>query len=299
MDTKILAYYRQCSQFTDPGLYKEVLLKTLPDSVEDIGLLVRKSFIHRMTLQNGNTGSNEDLRYGDMTNVPWWRQAEDDYFVTAAAMLAELYRRDKRGLILDRLAEHKLVLTCRYTTILVASLLKIKGIPARVRSGFAPYFVVVGLPGGKSDDHWINEYWKGDESRWVAIDVDGSLEQYAGINFYDIPKGTFDYAPDAWLHVRRGEVKGEHFYNAGGYSGLVAICWQLFYDFHCLMNNEVVYYHHPEMALLNNFDKNSEGQLKEIDHLAELMVNPDENFDALQHIWDSKKEFRLLKGGLL
>jgi len=299
MDRKILNFYLQFSQYTNPGLYQEELQKSLPNNVKDIGLLVRKSLIHRMTLKNGNTGSNKDLRYGDMKKIPWYRQPEDDIFPTAAAMLAELYRRDDKGFVLDRSAENKLVVTCRFTSILMASLLKIKGIPARVRSGFAPYFHAEGLPDDKSDDHWINQYWKNDESRWVTIDVDGSLEDYIAFDLYDIPEGKFDYSATAWLKVRKGETRGEHFYNAGGYSGLVAIAWELFYDFHCLMNNEIIYHHHPEMATLKNFDKNSENQLKEIDQLAELMLKPDDNFDELQHIWNTKKEFRLLTGGLL
>lgn len=291
-----LDFYCQFSQYTDPGLYGPVVKKTLPDDVREIGLLVRKSLIHRMTLKNGNTGSNADLRYGDMTKVPWYRQAEDDVFITAAAMLAELYRRDNRGLVLDRAPENKLILTCRFTSILVASLLKIKGIPARVRSGFAPYFQVEGLPEGKCDDHWINQYWSQPEKRWVTIDVDGSLEDYAKLNFYDIPEGKFDFSANAWLKARRGKINPDHFHNAGGWSGLVAIAWEIFYDWHCLMNSEVPYYPHPEIAMLDNFKKAGEKELKEIDDLAELMINPDENFEAMLNIWKTKKEFRLLHG---
>lgn len=299
MGPKVLDFYRQFSQYTYPGLYEEKLKESLPNSVQEIGLLVRKSLIHRMTLKNGNTGSNRDLRYGDTTNVPWYRQPEDDVFITAAAILAELYRRDEKGLVIDRSPENKLILTCRFTSILMASLLKIKGIPARVRAGFAPYFNVDGVPGGKSDDHWINQYWNEQESRWVTIDVDGSLEDYVKFDLYDIPEGKFDFPANAWLQVRRGEVDGEHFYNAGGYSGLITIAWELFYDYHCLMNSEVVYYHHPNMAMLENFSKNSDEQLCEIDELASLMLKPDDNFDKLHEIWETKRQFRLLKGGLL
>lgn len=299
MDNKILNHYLQFSQYTNPGLYKDVLQKGLPDKVEEIGLLIRKQIIHRMTLKNGNTGSNADLRYGDTTKVPWYRQPEDDVFVTASAMLSELFRRDPRGLILDRSVENKLVLTCRFTSILMASLLKIKGIPARVRSGFAPYFNVEGLPGSKSDDHWINQYWNEKESRWVTIDVDGSIEGYLKFNPYDIPEGTFDFSPDAWLAVRSGKVDGQHFWNAGGHGGLIVVAWELFYDFHCLMNDEVIYMHTPEITHFGKFEKLTEQQLGEIDNLAKLMQKPEDNFEELNKIWETKREFRLLKGALL
>jgi len=296
---KILNHYLQFSQYTNPGLYGDVLKKNLPDDIKEIGLLVRKQIIHRMTLKNGNTGSNKDLRYGDMTKVPWFRQPEDDVFVTASAMLAELYRRNAKGFTLDRRAEDKLILTCRHTSILMASLLKLKGIPTRVRSGFAPYFVVEGLPSGKSDDHWINQYWNDKESRWVTIDVDGSLEDYLKFDPYDIPEGTFDFSPNAWLAVRSGKTDGQHFWNAGGNGGLIVVAWELFYDFHCLMNDEVIYLHAPEITHFGKFDKLSKGKLAEIDSLAKLMQEPDNNFDKLKKIWEEKREYRLLKGGLL
>ena len=299
MDKKILNHYLQFSQYTDPGLYGDVLKISLPNDVREIGLLVRKQLIHRMVLKNGNTGSNADLRYGDTTRVPWTRQPEDDIFVTAPAMLAELFRRDPRGLVPDRAAENKLVLTCRFTAILMASLLKLKGIPARVRSGFAPYFVVDGLPAGKSDDHWINQYWNEKESRWITIDVDGSIEDYLKFNPYDMPEGTFDFSADAWLAVRSGKIDGDHFWNGGGNGGLMAISWELFYDFHCLMNDELIYHHAPEITNFGKFDKLSEEQLIEIDDLARLMQKPDDNFDQLKSLWETKKEFRLVKGGLI
>lgn len=260
--------------------------------------MVRKQIIHRMTLKNGNTDSNTDLRYGDMTKVPWYRQPEDDIFPTASAMIAELYRRDPKGFTLERKPEDKLVLTCRYSAVLTASLLKTKGIPTRVRSGFADYFVVNGLPRGKSDDHWLNQYWNNNESRWVTIDVDGSIED---LNFdpYNVPEKTFDFPADAWLGVRKGNLDGQHFWNAGGTGGLIAISWELFYDFHCLMNDEVIYLHTPEITHFGKFENLSENQLKEIDHLAELMQNPDNNFEQLKKIWETKREFRLVKGGLI
>ncbi len=165
MNQKILDHYLEFSQYTDPGLYKN-LLKKLPNKIEEIGLLTRKQIIHRNTLKNGNTGSNEDMRYGNMAEVPWHRQCEDDIFTTAAAMIAELCRRDNHGFVLNRATKDKLVVTCRHVSILVASILKSKNIPCRARSGFFPYF---DLFGGKSTDHWINQYWNEKENRWVLM----------------------------------------------------------------------------------------------------------------------------------
>jgi len=298
MTPNILIHYLQYSQYTSPSVYENEIIKSFPDEVREIGLLVRKQLIHRMTLQNGNTGSNEDLRYGDMIKVPWNRQPEDDIFVTASAMISELYRRDPKGFTHDRSAEHKLILACRHISVLMAAILKAKKISARVRSGFAPYFVVKGLPSGKSDDHWINQYFNKKEQRWVTIDVDGSFEE---LHFdpYDIPSGTFDFAADVWIGIRNGTINADHFWNAGGNGGLIVVAWELFYDFHCLMNDEVIYTHTPKIVHFGTFEKLTEFQLKEIDNLAKLMQNPDKYFDELLHIWETKKQFRLVKGGLI
>jgi hypothetical protein len=298
MEKRILDHYLQFGEYTNPGLYKEILQKNLPENVREIGLLVRKQLVHRSTLKNGNTGSNKDLRYGDMTKVPWYRQAEDDVFPTASAMLAELFRRDPRGFISDRVVEDKLILTCRFTAILMASILKAKGVPTRVRSGFASYFMVEGLEEGTSDDHWINEYWDESKSHWVTIDADGCLEGYLNFDPFDLPSGTFDFSADAWIAVRRGEVEGSHFKDAAGFEGLITIGWELFHDFHSLMNNEIIYQQGPSFGW-GRMDKLTESELEEIDKLAKLMQNPDVNFDKLREIWETNNKFRILKGGLL
>lgn len=293
MNKGVLHHYLQYSQFTYPGLYEEYL-RTLPSNIRELGLLIRKQLIHRTTLDAGNTGTNADMKYGDMTKVPWWRQAEDDYFNTSVAMVAELFRRGPKGFTKDRKAENKLVLTCRHTTLLVASILKAKGIPTRVRSGYAPYFP---FEKGLSSDHWINEYWNKKENRWIIIDIDGSFHN-TGIDMYDMPKDAFDYPAVAWLNVRAGKVDGDHFWNAKPATGLKVVGWALFYDLHCLMNNEISYVHNPKY-LFYKWDALSENELKELDHLAEIMLDPDKNFDKLLHIWDTEKKFRILTGGLL
>jgi len=294
LDPKLQKHYLQFSTFTNPGLYKQGLIDNLPNDIREIGLLVRQNFIHRTTLAAGNTGTNTDLRFGDMARMPWWRQAEDDNLPTAAAMLAELYFRDEHGFTPNREVENKLVLTCRFVSILMASILKSKGIPTRVRSGFAPYF-----GDDKSYDHWINQYWSSKESRWITIDVDGSLSLSENFDPYDMPDGKFEFAANAWLDIRRGKANPKRYYNAGGFYGLQAAAWELFYDFHCLMNNEIVYLHRPKMTALHNFPNITKDQLEQMDNLAELMLNPDKNYEQLLKIWTTEKEFRLLEGGLL
>ena len=293
MQQKVLDYYLEYGMFTYPGLYEDYF-KSLSNDIREIGYLLRWSFIHRTTLDAGNKFTNSDLKFGDMKKVPWYRQAEDDNLVTAVSIIAELFRRDSKGLTKERRVEDKVVLTCRHLTILFASILKAKGMSTRVRSGFAGYWPWAKVNG----DHWINQYWDKKEERWISVDVDGSFHD-TGFDMYDVPDGKFEFSANAWLDVRENKVDGKHFWNSDGTHGLVVVAWELFYDFHCLMNSEIIYLHHPKPAMYHEFIKLPESKLKEIDQLAKLMLEPDENFEKLQKIWDTNKEYRLLKGGLL
>jgi|GEM_PF-6162816 len=77
--------FLEFTTFDYPGGYLEQL-KFLPDSIDDLGKLVRLNIIHRTTLEAGNVGTNSDLRFGDMRNISQFRQPDDDYLVTAAAI---------------------------------------------------------------------------------------------------------------------------------------------------------------------------------------------------------------------
>lgn len=76
-----------------------------------------------------------------------------------------------------------------------------------------------------------------------------------------------------------------------------AILRGLFYDFHSLMNDEIIFLHLPSYVYNSKFDL-TEDELKELDDLAELMLNPNENFNQLLDIWDNNSKFRIMSGAL-
>ncbi len=292
MDKKILDHYLEFGTFTNPGYYKE-FLQSLPDDVKELGNLISHQIVHRVTLKEGNTKANRDLRYGDMTKYPWYRlRCEDDVLTTTVSMIAELLRLDDRGFLPDRKVEDKIVVTCRYVAILIASILKSKGVPCRVRSGFAPYF------SKSSGDHWVNQYWDKIQKKWITIDADGFFDSSIGFDQYNMPKNKFDWAADTWLGIRKGKLDPNHFVYADGSKGLMPVLWAIFYDFHSLMNNEILYNQQPKY-IYYKFDKLTEKDFKEIDELAKLMLDPDKNFDELVNIWNTKKKFRILNSPLI
>ena len=60
---------------------------------------------------------------------------------------------------------HRVISICRDFSLLVCAVLRAKGIPARLRSGFATY-----LAQNHFEDHWVCEYWN-KEKGWIAVDA--------------------------------------------------------------------------------------------------------------------------------
>ncbi len=291
MRESLLNHFRSFSRFTYPGLYQELLQCDLPTDIAETSRLVKQQIIHKMTLYLSREGTHTNPVYGDMSKVPWYHQSEDDYFPTVAAILAELYRRDPRGYVPDRAQEHKLILTCRFVALLMASILKSRGIPARVRSGYAPY-----IPSDRIEDHWVTQYWETTSHRWITIDADTSLEQQP-FDPFDLPPDTFTFAAGAWLSIRTGRQNPDA-YRIHGPTVLDELGAQVLCDFHCLMNNEIPYTHYA-VFVASDFDEAHEQKLQELDAFARLMQQPDENFPELKTIWETRRDFRLLTGSLI
>ena len=122
----VLDFYGNYSHYTNPGKYA-YLYKSLPDSLTELCELIKCQFIHPVDLEP----------YRDI--IPPDRHYEDPKFPTAEKLLAGLLELDSNGLTFNRKPENRLIVTCRYHSIFLASILKYRGIPVRVRYGFAPY----------------------------------------------------------------------------------------------------------------------------------------------------------------
>lgn len=289
MKDKLLNHYKQTSRFTYAGPYRDCFQK-LPDDIRELGNLVCAQIIHRITLKEGNTNANADLRYGDMNRYPWYRmRCEDDVFLTAVSMTAELFRMDERGFVDDRAVENKLVMCCRYVAVLMTSILKAKGYAARCRAGYAPY-----IKRGISMDHWITQYYDETDNKWITIDADAFFKEGELLfDQYNIPESEFDWAGQTWLDIRQGKKDGSKFIYADGRgtNSLKALMLYLFYDLNAIMNQELTFSFVPYMW--EHFDEMTEADLRKVDNVARLMCNPDENFELLYNIWSTESKWRL------
>ena len=295
MNNEVFNFYKQTSLYTDLGLYKN-FMKNLPDDINELCILQRKQIIHPVAFDIPNIRKQSNCFWGDMTKVPITRlDYEDDLFPTAISMISELLRKDKTYSV-NRKAEDKIHVTCRGEAILLAATLKAKGYSARVRSGFAPYIKYDGV----SYDHWITEYYDEIKQRWVLVDADEHCPDHEmGFDLNDIPRNKFIFGAEAYLGMRTGKYKTEEIYYASDPAtlGLKASIRGLFYDFHSLMNDEIIFLHLPKYIQDKNFEL-SEEEYIELDNLAELLLEPDKNFDKILDIWNNVSKFRIMSGAL-
>lgn len=85
-------------------------------------------------------------------------------------MLARIQELDDRPLTVPRPPEKRLMGNCRDLAVFSCAIMRHHGIPARARRGFATYFHGPSSRPGFYVDHWLCEYWKVDEQRWVLFD---------------------------------------------------------------------------------------------------------------------------------
>lgn len=283
-DIEFMNHYLKFSKWTNSGPYEDYF-KSLTEDIQDLRLLVSEQHVHKFRL--ARTLSKEEIASNfDYLNCI------DDSLDTAAAMTSEIFRLNKNGFVINKPLHEKIITTCRYMSILFASVLKSKGIPTRCRAGFAPYiyedYVV---------DHWINEYFDKKLNKWIAIDaqVQDSKKIYKQVDLCNLEK-EFEYPADLWLKARKG-----HLANISKYAkysnddNLQVIAKQLFLDFFSLMNYELGYRITPLFIYGKNFSNLTDEDYEEIDNLAKLMLNPDENFDKLKQIFLTNQKFRVLR----
>ena len=289
---EILEFYKQTSLYTDLGLYKE-FAKSLTDDIDELCILQRMQIIHPIAFNNPNIRKESKCFWGDMTQVPITRLDYEDYlFPTASSMIRELLRKDKKY-HKEREAKNKIHITCRGEAILLAAILKAKGYSARVRVGFGPYLKYDGV----AYDHWITEYYDTNKDRWVLVDADMHCPIHEmEFDLNDIPRDKFIFGANAYLGMRNNQYKKEEIcYTSNPATlGLKASLRVLFYDFHSLMNNEISFLYSIKYILDKNYELTEE-EYKELDNLATLLLNPDDNFNELQKIWNKEYKFRIME----
>jgi len=255
-DNKATELYIEFSPNTEPGEYRK-LYAGLPDDPAVLCGLIKKQLIHPTRI--GDFPELEGLEY------------EDTKFYTVKDMLAELVKRNKAGLVQNREPKDRLRVSCRFHSLLLASILKTKKIPVRVRVGFAGYLVPQGVD--KRVDHWICEVWDKPKSRWILVDPD--------IQKIDFSRAEFEFAGDVWLGVHDDTAAVR--YGVGQWWGKEYIKANTLHDFFCVLGNELIYWEGCALARksLSSFTKEDFALM---DKIARLLKDPDTNLNALREI---------------
>ncbi len=289
MNTRIHQRYLETSVYTYTGIYKEFIL-SLPNDIPSIGMLICDQITHPSMYFTEPSPYLEDTYYGNFASYPKHRfKNEDELYITAVSMIAGILRLDETGFTKNRDVTKRITVSCRQASVLFSAILKAKGIPCRSRAGFMDF----GDTGDSYMEHWVNEYWDFNENRLVLVDVDGyyEYEQRFGYSQFDLPRRKFVTASEAWIGLRKNKPNKR--LDVFSPNPLEGVCEYLFMDFHALMNNEIFYSYQP-LYLRGGIHALSESELHELDHLAELLAEPDKNMEQIEHLWNTNEKFSVL-----
>jgi hypothetical protein len=268
-------YFAQPAGMTDPGSQID-WPENLPTGIAELCKLVQGTTIHIFWAE----------RYG--IHHPPERQAE--------VQLRSLERRLKRMLELDprplteaRPFDRKVVGNCRDFTLLLVSILRHQGIPARARCGFGAYFIP-----DQYVDHWVCEYWNSAQGRWVLVDAQLDAFQCNALKIsfdpLDVPRDQFIVAGRAWQMCRNGQADQESF-GIFDMHGLGFIRGNLVRDVAALNKVELLPW--DCWGIIEAPEPNSPTDLAFLDQLAGLTCADVPDFEAVRHQYESDPRIRM------
>jgi len=184
------AFYARQTDTSDPGALAP-LLDALPADPAGVATAIAGLVVHPVVLAYRNIGHPH-------------AEAKDAEARTARDLLRRAVDRDPSPLATARPIERRVVGTCRHYALLAASVFRRHGIPARLRVGFATYFVR-----DFHEDHWLCEYH--DERGWRLLDAElgeEAIAQHFKIDFapWDVPRDRFLVAGETWRGLRTGAI---------------------------------------------------------------------------------------------
>ncbi len=189
-------YYATQSVVTDPEEYKP-LYDILPDDIPALCRIVQGLLLHRWWTE----------QYG--VNITQ-QQEEEIKMRKITRQLRRVLELDGSPLNKARSPDKRLVGTCRDYAAFLTCFLRYKGIPARMRVGFATY-----LMPGQYIDHYLCQYWNEKRNRWIIVDaqIDDLQRRAMNITFNtcDLPEGLFLPGGKAWQLFREGKVNPDLF----------------------------------------------------------------------------------------
>lgn len=270
----ILDFYRQYSSYTDPGEYA-YLYEDLPGSLTELCELIRSQFIHPNAQLPQVRNHFPEERWND----------ESVKYPSVKSVLKGLLSYDTSGIMKDRKIEDRLILGCRHNAILLASILKYRGIPVRIRTGHVTY-----LRPGFHLSHTICEVWNESDQRWMLVDPSTVM--------VDFDRDQFDFSNELWLQMQKGEIDPDVYGFPGRYTGLVSIVGKVSPDLASLLGTEYPVDHYAPILeyAFENDDQLTAEHIGTLNKISELMKSLDaDNLTKLQEIYDNNPQIQISK----
>jgi hypothetical protein len=248
------------------------LLADLPTDIPSIVKVVQGVILHPFWMES----------YG-VPRIPEREKLETNLrFVDK--MLARIVELDDRPLTASRDLDRKLIGNCRDHSTLLCSILRHQGVPARARCGFGAYFTP-----NHYEDHWVGEYWRADQQRWILVDAQLDQLQHDALNIpfdtLDVPRDQFIAGGQAWQMIRSGQANPDHF-GIFEWHGQWFAQDNLVRDFLSLNKIELLPWDGWGL-MAGPEDVVSPDDLTLLDRIAALTIEPDAAFDDIRALYAS------------
>lgn len=271
----IFAFYASHSAMTDPG-EAGVLLEPVPIDVASLSRIIQGVAIYDVVAHDFYGFQAPEDRLSEIHLRPIAKRLE---------RIAEL---DDRPLHIAREPERRVLGRCNSFALLLVTMLRAKGVPARSRCGFAAYFNPPNF-----EDHWVCEYWDARERRWRLADpqIDEVWRRRLNIrpDMLDLPRTQFLTAADAWRRCRSGEPDERFGISFAGLRGLWFVAGSLVRDMAALNKMEVS----PWDVWGAQPQPQEEFDLRYFDELEALTRDPDDAFADIRQRYEADDNLRV------
>jgi len=262
-----LTKYSRQSFRTDPGGYA-ALYNGLPQSLDSLCELIKCQLIHPLEARQMN------LQIEGMS--------QDGITPTVKDILEKLISLDSAGLIYNRKTSDRLVVACYHHAMLLASILRSKGIPVRLRAGFSKYFedkykIRFG--------HIICEVWDKKSGKWILVDPDRKV--------VDLSYDDFDFAYEAWNNVSK-KKKDPRIYTSSISDGIKGIVNLMILDASLIIRDEKLYWDLPVIVLneIKDIKDIDDDAVQILNRLAEYCDAPDVKINDILDIYSKTEYFK-------
>lgn len=266
---EILDFYTRQSPMSSPGVYAG-LFDELPNDLSALVRVVQGLAVHEFVADLYGVSVTEERR-------------PESHIRPLERRLECLLGHDPRLLAQARPAEKRIIGVCHQFALLLTSMLRAKGIPARSRCGFAAY-----LNPGWYEDHWVCEYWNAAQARWVLVDSQIDERWQVGLDDpLDVPRDRFLVAGDAWRLCRSGHADPARLgIFRGDLRGLWFIAGDLVRDLAAFNKVEMLPWDCWGAMPRPDGELNDE-QVQFFDRLAALTCSPDASFEELRALYEN------------